>query len=269
MINNKLRIGNFTSSEAHNLVKMGKRDMTDEEIETQKKENPKSRARTTECITVFQQGGLSYITKKANETRMGKSFDVGAYSQSLAWGEIMEMFVFSELGLEYKPVSKGTVEHPEIKGWAGTCDAEKYRNGEKYAVAEIKCYWPENFANYVNVLLKKDVALLRDEFPKEYWQIVSNACILGLDYGEAICFMPYESQMKEIRESIESLDIPHQWRYRFVAELDNWQLPVLPDKGYYKSMNKFEFEIPKSDKEYLTKRIIEAIKQKNELLTTN
>lgn len=266
MINNKLRIGNFTSSEIYNLVKMGKRPMTDAEIEEQKLTNPKSRARTIECMTVFQAGGESYINKKANETRMGKSFDVGAYSQSLAWGEIMEMFVFSELGLEYKPVSKGTVLHPTINGWSGTCDAEKFKNGDKFAVAEIKCYWPENFANYVNVLMEKDVDLLREKFPKEYWQIVSNSCILGLDYGEAICFMPYESQMNEIRESIETLDSPHQWRYRFVVESDNWQLPVLPDKGYYKSMNKFEFEIPKSDKEYINERVKEAVKQKNELL---
>lgn len=261
MINNKLRVGNFTSSEIHKLVKLGKRKMTDKELAEYKKLFPKSRATTTECMNEFQEAGVTYIEKKANERRMGKSFDVGAYSQSLAWGEIMEMFVFAELGIEYKPVSAGTVLHKTLKGWAGTCDSEKHKKGKPFAASEIKCYWPENFAKYVNVILKKDVDLLRSEFPKEYWQIVSNACILGLDHGEAICFMPYEKQMDEIRDVISSLDSPHQWRYRFVVELENWQLPVLPNKGYYKSLNKFEFEIPKADKLFLTERVINANKE--------
>lgn len=266
MINNSKRIGNFTSSEAYKLIAMGTREMTDAEIEEHKIENPKSRKRTIEDVSLFQQGGNTYINKKANETRMERSFDVGAYSESLAWGEIMEMFVFSELGLSYKPVSEQTVLHPKIKGWAGTCDSIKYVDGKEHAIAEIKCYWPENFANYVNVLLKQDVGLLKSEFPKEYWQIVSNSCILGLDYGEAVCYMPYVSQMKEVREMISSFEGEQIWRYRFIVELPDWQLPTLPDKGYYKNINKFEFKVPQEDKDFIERRVIEAVKQKNQLL---
>lgn len=245
--------------------------MTKEELKAYKEANPKSQAKNTKDDTLFLQGGLTYIETKKNERLMGKCFDIGAYSQSLAWGNFMELIVFSLIGMDYSLTHKGTVKHPTLKHLAGTTDAIKYKAGKKHAAAEIKCYEPKNWAAYTNVLLKQDIELLKSEFPQEYWQIVSNADILGVKYGEAITFMPYESQMEDkyeggelkemgIRTMAENYDSPEQWMYRFISEKPNWQLPVLPDGGYYKNINKFEFLIPKEDTEFLRHRVNEATK---------
>lgn len=249
MINNELRIGRFTSSNIHRLVTNG-------------------RAKDSIGSPFY-----TYVNEKRNELRMGRSFDIGAYSQSMAWGNFMETVVFNLLGTDYSLTSKGTLVHPDFEYWAGTTDCEKFKAGKKFAAAEIKCYEPKKWAEYTNALLLKDIQNLKDNFKEEYWQIVSNACILGVGFGEAITFMPYESQMDNlkdekgniidfgIRQMAENFDGNEQWQYRFIVEKENWQLPVLPNGGYYKNINKFEFEIPKEDIELLTNRIEIATKE--------
>ena len=230
---NKERIGSFTSSEIWLL-----------------KTNNKSK-------NGFCAKGLSYIDEKRIEKRMGRSITVDVHTQSMAWGTFMEMYVFSLIGMEYVITSNKTDIHPKIKGWSGSKDLIV----EGVKVSDIKCYQPLNFARYTDVLLKKDVNLLRSKFPKEYWQLVSNAIINKVDLAEAITFMPYESELTDIRELAENYDGADQWKYRFIVENHKSALPYLPNKGYYKNLNKFEFEVPKEDKEFLTERVELAISE--------
>lgn len=251
------RLGRFTSSQMHRLMANGRSKGS------------------------IGQPFYTYVEEKANEKRMGISFDSDPYTKSIAWGDLMELILHSEvLGPEYKLTSKGTLVHPIYEYWAGTPDCEKFKDGELIAVSEIKCYQPKKFAEYTNALLKKDVKFLKEKFKQEYYQIVSNACILDVDYGEAISFMPYANQMDNtfdkdgnvtnigIREIINNLDdFEDQNKYRFISDSPNEDLAVLPNDGFYKNVNKFMFKIPKEDKEQLTERVELATKEIKKKLT--
>lgn len=231
ILSNPKRIGAFTSSEIHKLMAAGK------------------------GIHGFSAPALAYIKKKNLEIKLKRSISTDAYSRSMAWGNFMEKRVFDLLGTEYKKTTNTTVSHPTIKGWAGSCDL--IITGEK--IAEIKCYQPENFAQYVDALLTKDIEIIKDSHPAEYWQAVSNAVINNVPVAELICYMPYEDEMEAIRDMVDNLDATDQWKYRFIVESENSDLAVLPNDSYYTSFNRFEFIVPQEDIEALTKRVRLAI----------
>jgi len=229
---NKDRIGSFTSSNIWKLATM----------------NPKKDG--------FGAPGLAYIQEKRMELRMGRSIETEAYSQSMAWGTFLEMYVFTKIGMEYEITSNDTDVHPTMKGWSGSKDL--IVKGKK--ISDIKCFYPKKFGAYTDALLSKDVELIRKKFATEYWQLLSNAIINGVSKAEAITFMPYEDELEEIKEMVEQYEGGDIWKYRFIYENDKSSLPYLPRDKYYKNLNKFEFEIPKEDVEFLTERVKSAIK---------
>ena len=266
IIKNKERIGAFTSSMIYKLIPKGKRKMTSEELILFKEVNPKSRVTT--IADGFSSLGLTYIQEKSIERKIGKSIDGNVYNQAAYWGLAMELILFNLLGYKYSLSSQETSVHPEYKFWAGSCDALilDRESGSTEAVVEIKSYGLKKFSLYSDCLLKKDVSLFREEFPSEYWQIVSNCIIHDADIGEAICFAPYDSQMDEIRGYITDMDGDSLWKYRFIVEKENYELSCIPDDGFYKSINKFLFLIPEEDKQFLTQRVLEANKLLEESL---
>ena len=93
--------------------------------------------------------------------------------------------------------------------------------------------------------------------------MVSNACIHKVDRMEAIVYMPYESEMEDIRELAEDPEYLSAiglmpWEVRFITEKPNSQLSVLPNDSSFKNLNIFEFYVPDEDVIFLTKRIISA-----------
>lgn len=243
-MNNEYRRGRFTSSMVFNLIKGG-RGKND----------------------VFSAPGLNYIQEKNIERRMGTCLDGGAHTQALAWGNFMELTLYSILGTQYQISSKDTKLHPKYpKIWAGSTDVytEDPRTKKMLSIGEIKCYQRKNFALYTDCILKKDTELLKEEFPKEYWQIVSNAIINEVEIGEAITYMPYASEAEVIKQMAEDYEGEDFWKYKFIRDLPIEDLPFLPDGGYYKNINKFAFIIPQEDIEFLTSRILLA----SELLET-
>ena len=262
-MNNKERAGRFTSSEVYNLIPYGKVTMTDSELIEFKKLNPKSKAKTR--AGGFQKSGETYIQEKIYERRMKSTLDGDAYSQSMAWGNIMESYLYTIIGTEYEMTSKSTTLHP-IYGefWSGSADMLIKEFSLVKVISEIKCYGKKGFAGYVDTMMKakekQDVSIFRDAYPKEYWQIVSNACIHDAPEGEVMAFMPYESEYPEIKEMVENLEDSDIWKYRFIVEKPIKNLPFLPDDGYYENVNTYRFEIPEADKVFLTKRLIEANK---------
>lgn len=232
IVENIDRIGNFTSSNIYKLMAEDKKGG-------------------------FGVPAITYIEEKNLERKLGRSIETDAYSPDMAWGSFLEQRVLDLLGFEYSMSSSETDVHPTIKFWTGSKDL--IVAGVK--ISEIKCYQPKNFAKYTNALLTKDPEFIRDNFPKEYWQCVSNAIINEVPNAEPITYMPYESELPEIREMASNFDGPDQWKYRFIAERDKSGLAYLPDGGHYKNLNIFEFEVPKADKEYLTERVLLAGKQ--------
>lgn len=231
-MNNQNRRGRFTSSQIHKLIPEG-------------------------SFHGFQKPAITYIQEKQIERRMNRCLDVGGYSQALAWGLFMEMVIFNLLGMEYKISSKETQLHPDkylAKFWAGSCDLEV----PDVKIAEIKCYQPKNFALYADCLLKQDIEALKKDFKQEYWQMVSNAHIHQVKRAEAILYMPYASEMEEIRDLAANYEGDDMWKYRFIYEKPDNELAVLPDGGYYENIVKFEFEVPQEDLDLLEIRVIEA-----------
>jgi len=261
MIENKKRISNFTSSQMYRLVGLGTRNATKEEIAEFKKENPKSQKKTIKCENTFDEKAYTYIEEKIYEKALKRSIDTGAYSQSMAWGKFLEKRVNDNLGMEYSLISKTTFSHPKYDFWTGSPDFVV----QNIKDAELKCYEPKNFASYATALLTENTEIIKEKHPKEYWQIISNSIILGVPKGEAILYMPYESEMDEVRELAENPEYLQQigmmpWEVRFIVEKSNSQLAVLPDDSSFPNLIKFEFDIPVKDAEFLTKRVLMASK---------
>lgn len=239
IVENKERIGSFTSSQIYRLC---------------------GGQKTNKVLKPFG----TYVNEKVHEVKLGRSLDTGAYSQSIGWGELIEKYVFDyKLGHEYILESKETNVHPKFNGWAGSKDVKV--PGVK--ISDIKCYYPKNFAAYADVLLSNDIEQLKSEYTKEYWQLVSNALIEGVNKAEAILYMPYRSELEDIRNYAADYDGHDQWRYRFIFESDDYQLPFLDDDSkFYTDLIKFEFELPQEDVEFLTNRVKLAIDTQKRLL---
>lgn len=262
-MNNVNRKGRVTSSNAHKLIAFGSVQMSKEELKAHKLKFPDSKKRNKP--SGFSSKGLTYIEEKQIERRMSNCLDAdGAYSQPMAWGSFMEMMVFNKLSVEYEIICKETHLHPVYGDvWSGSTDL--LVKGKK--IAEIKCYQRKKFALYTDAItkrltkrftLKDKLNYLKANFAQEYWQIVSNAVIHGVKIGEAISYMPYESEYDFIVELANSYESGDKWKYRFITERSISELPFLPNNGYYKDLNIFTFEIPKEDIELITSRIIEA-----------
>lgn len=230
MIDNTLRTGRFTSSKIFLLMSNGKDK------------------------TSIGKPGLTYIAKKNLERRINRSLDGAGYSREMAWGTFLEQRVLDLIGMEYELTSQQTDQHPEIPYWSGSKDL--IVRGLK--VADIKCYQLENFCGYTDALLTGNTEKIKEEWPQEYWQLVSNAIINNTPNAEAITYCPYRSELGEIRQMAYDYTDLDAWKYRFIYEAPESELANIEDGGYYKNLNKFEFEVPQADKDALTNRVREA-----------
>jgi hypothetical protein len=230
----KIRIGNFTGSNAYKLCASLKSGQPSEAF-------------------------FTYVKERMFERSLGRSLEMGAHSNAMTWGAFLEPRVFENLSSDYEMVHKESFAHPDYPFLVSTPDF--LVRGVKDS--ELKCFEPKNFASYVTALLTQDTEKIKAEHPKEYWQIIQNATVLGYPKGEAIAYMPYESEMEEIRELAndptyyEPLGLLG-WQVRFIQEKENHELAVLPNDSKFKNLNVFEFEIPIDDKYFLIDRAIKG-----------
>jgi hypothetical protein len=254
------RLYNFTSSENYKLIPMGSVPMSKEELVDFKTQNPGSKKRNKE--SGFTDLGKTYIKKKQNEILMGRASEVQVNTKPLKWGSLMEVVLFQkkELGLNYRMAHKLTIVHDTIKHFSGTPDLIELG----VRIGEIKSFYPNNFCNLSVCLLKKDVDLFKKEFPKEYWQCVSNSILCDVDRAEIIVYMPYKDELIDIIEQVEQTNILegnnlNPADYWFLQNDDIETLPYLPNDSKMKNINRFEFEVPTKDKTFLISRIKEAV----------
>lgn len=199
---------------------------------------------------------FTYVQEKIYEKGLLRSLDVGGHSQATAWGNLIEKYVYEhKLGTEYQYSAQTTGVHPTIKTWAGSKDV--WVEGVK--ISDIKAYYPKNFCAMIDSF--KDVELFKKNFAKEYWQLASNAAIDGVALAESILFMPYRSELESIREYAANYDGNDQWKYRFIFESEDYDLPYVSDESkVYKDLNIISFEVPQADTDFLTKRVLLASK---------
>lgn len=241
MINNAHRIGNFTSSEIVALTKVAK--------------DGKS----------FGAPALTYILETNMERRLGRSLTDEINARPLTWGKLMEIRAFDQLGLEYILSSTETTVHPTIPFWAGSKDGMKMDKGR--TIIDIKApITLKSFCQLVDPLyegLEGMAAMnaVRDNHKdgdKYYWQIVSNAILEGAQYGELVVYLPYKSELEDIKFMAQSVPADQLSKHYWIAMAAEDELPFLIEGGYYKNINIIRFEIPQEDKDLLTEKVLKA-----------
>jgi len=235
MINNQPRIGAFTSSEIVAL--------------TTKDKSGKG----------FGKPALTYIEECNMERRLGRSLTDEVNARPLTWGKLIEGRVFDLLGLEYTLTSTDTIVHPTIPYWAGSPDGGKY---QPKTVIDIKCpITLKSFCQLVDAGAKGGIEQIREDHKdgdKYYWQLVCNAILTGSDRAELIVYMPYRSELADIRHLAASVDATQMGKHYWIAMAMDDELPFLLDGGYYKNLNVFGFDIPEADKRFLTECVLRA-----------
>lgn len=218
----------------------------------------------------FGAGAITYLNEKATERRIGRSVNLNKGNNTTIWGHVAEYYCERfHFDFDYKVCSRITLEHHVYEFWGGTPDFIK----NDY-VGDIKCFEPLHFGKLSYLIAKiKDGKKSLDDFKSEekeiYWQIVSNACITGLDKGMVSLYIPTLEQLEIIREEIYNGDIsnilnidPYKLRFIYESPIDN--LPWI-DTEKHENYIEFEFDIPKEDKEYLTELVIKANNKINEI----
>jgi hypothetical protein len=248
---NAKRNGNFTSSEIVALMSNG-------------------RAKDSFGVPFY-----TYVDEKNMERRLGRSIKSDVIARPLSWGKLCEERVFEILGPEYRLCSSETVDHPDIAFayWKGSPDAEKFVGETPDAVIDIKCPQTlKSFCTMVDAFENGGILQLRDNHKdgdKYYWQLVSNAILLGVDWAELIVYCPYQDELEAIRELANQKDGPDISQYYWIAMGMDGDFPYLKREGYYKNLYKFRFVIPKADKELLTARVVAAGKMLVDFHTPN
>lgn len=231
----KKRIGRFTSSGIGALMTYGKDKVS------------------------LGKPALTYIAEKNMERRLGRSISVDTTSRPTSWGKVCELRVFELLGIEYRLAHKTTIEHPDYpEFWGGSPDLIK-----EDTVCEIKC--PASLKSFCQFMDCKDIQEIREQHPDGedyYWQTISNAILTGKDKAEFIVYAPYEHELQDIKDWVNNYD-GNQQPFAWINYASNNELPYLIKGGYYKNLNIFSFDVPQSDKELLTSRVLEASKLLN------
>ena len=234
MLNQGNRAGHFTSSQIWKLMTKGRGD------------KPSKVA-------------LNYIREVAMERRLGRCLNANQSSRPTSWGRAIESRVAGMLdSIIWKYQSEETLVHPKCKMWSGTPDVVSAG-----VVGDIKCpYTLKAFAELADICLAKDKETLKNEFPEYFWQLVSNAILTGKNQAQIIVYCPYKSELADIIKSLENLDDHElQTESQWIAFSSEEKLPWIPDGGYYKNLNHFQFEVTEEDKKQLEAAVNFAVKQ--------
>jgi hypothetical protein len=234
IINNETRVGNFTSSNIVKLLSKGK------------------------AKDSMGKPALTYIQEKNMERILGRSITTESDARPLQWGKMCESLVFEQLSMSYTLCSQETLQHPTIPYWTGSPDGVSAD-----AVIDIKC--PLTLKSYFLLTQGENIYSMIDGFSKSgasfgehsdgdkfYWQLISNAILTGKKFAELIVFIPYLSQLQDIRDEAEVQGI--NWIY--YASDD--ELPYIHEGKGLTNITTIRFEIPQKDIDLLTESVIEA-----------
>lgn len=270
MLDYSKRIGCFSSSEIYKLLSVGKREMTDAEIEFHRKENPKSKKRLIE--DGFGSLAMTYIKHKAWEKKAGQKLDKHLSSRPTSWGIIAEQWLHNQLSTDWILTSDHTDVHPLIPNWIGSRDAIKQVESG-YCVADYKSpYSRTSYFEMYDAMLSGDIekVVAETEYGLKYkTQLVSNAILADFTIGECnsatlIIGMPYDTQIKDIMALVDKADGP-QYEYYWIEAAYNSgridEIPHLLEDRFYKNVMEIEFQVTQKDKDTLTDAVIKANKE--------
>jgi len=179
------------------------------------------------------------------EARLGRSLSNESNARPLVWGNTLESFAFELLPFGYELTSQETIKHPTISHWSGSADGTA-----PDTVFDIKC--PMTLKAFCQ-LVDSDIEQIKESHKDYYWQLVSNSILTNSKYAELIVFVPYLSQLPDIRQHASLSDNAGWIEYAADEEL-----PYLIDGGHYKNLNIIRFEVPQADKDFLTDCVVRA-----------
>jgi hypothetical protein len=201
---------------------------------------------------------LKYIKQVRYEIGLGRGLQKEIDAKETSWGNLCEKWAFRNLPLSYQYVAnQGRLFHPTLKHYSGIPD---FLNGTD-AVCDSKCPFSlEKFCDKI-AALDAGYTTFKEEFPADFWQLISNAALLrangvSIKFMEAINYVPYESELENIRAIGDGDD-----SVRWFSWTSNAGLPWLHDGGKYKNMNIHRFEIQQQDVNDLVFRINECVKK--------
>lgn len=238
---NKKRIGNFTSSDIHKLTTVAR--------------NGKD----------FGKPALTYIKKKNQERRLGRSISVEANAKPLTWGNLLEGRAFGLMSLDYTLNSTETIVHQTIDYWSGSPDGFKY--DESKTVIDFKApITLDSFCDLVDPLYAGLTGMDAMNAIREnhdcgeayYQQLVSNAILTNSQFCELIVYVPYLSELPVIREMAQMVESDMLGKHYWIAMATENELPYLVDGGYYKNLNIIRFPVSEEDKTLLTECVLRA-----------
>ena len=197
--------------------------------------------------------GYSYIEEKRFERKLGRALSSEQNSKSTGWGTFVEKRAFDLLPLHYKLRSIDRLVHPDIPYWTAAIDII----GEDFA-GDVKCpYTLLSFCQQVEAM-EKGIETYKELKPEYYWQCVAHSILAAKKFAEIIIYVPYQTELDEIREMANNVDGAQQNKVAFINWAEDDQLPYLIEGGYYKNLNILRWEVSQEDKKLLTSRVIEA-----------
>jgi hypothetical protein len=206
--------------------------------------------------TGFGAPALKYIKQTKQEMKLGRSIKNEFTAKQTSWGTFLEKRVFKKLlPTSYQYVANdGRLFHPDIPNYSGVPD---FLNNTD-TVCDGKCpFNMEKFCDKMEAL--QDYGTFKKEFPEDFWQLVSNLTLLRangmeIDYIEAINYVPYRSELAEIRMSAEGDE-----SMRWLEYTTDAGLPWLPDGGHYKNLNIHRFRVMQRDVDEWLERLTMAV----------
>lgn len=231
------RVGTFTSSQMYRLCSFGRG------------------AKTVDNVGA---AFYTYIEEVKWEEELGVSARKEVSAKSLEWGKLLEKYVyFTKLGDEYTAYGKNRLIHPNYDRWTGIPDFDK-----QGIVSELKC--PYAIASGLITRLKsykEGIETFKKLKPDDYLQLVSNSILSDCKEVEAITYIPYQKELMKIRDfAREQLDEEEKTNLFWLEYARDEELPHIANDSKVKDLNKFTFEVPKEDKEFLTKRVEMALR---------
>lgn len=193
-----IRIGRFTSSQIHRLIKAGTRFMTESELAARPKKGPGSSAKLIEDPTKFSPDGHFYIEEKVAEVLTGQC-EEQAYAHATAWGDTWEPFAAEYYAKKFACEFEIIAFQP-FGDHAGGSPDRKIK-GVKRGL-EIKC--PFRSKNQVNYLQMTDQNDVKSLFPDYYYQCQSN--LLFMDW-EVIDFCTFDPRMIREEHKLTRIEI--------------------------------------------------------------
>lgn len=272
-----IRTGKLTSSGIVAIVDAGSRQMTAIELAQYKIDNPKSKAQTIKCNNTLSTAGKTYVKRKNKERKLGKTLDGADSGRACDWGKFVEMWLMNErpdiIGLHHTLTPNLTEVHPKYTDvWAGSRDGF---DNDTQAVDDIKCpYTMDSFCTFAElfiagveigfreVLLNGYTDIFGDNTKHAdgetyYWQLVSNAHIKGVNKANLIVFCPTKEMLEQIQSYAVFGDHGNVINCFFIgnANIENNELPFVPDDSLYPYKLEFTFDIPQEDLEYIEHRV--------------